>query len=241
MIVLIAYTFIVAFTAFCVWTLWLQGKVLNRVIWFLQQLPYGPWTFNRKIYGNARSACNTVSIIKQLGIVPQMLVDVGANNSQWAYWIRKTWSAIIIHSFEPQQGCQPTGIVHTIALSDKAGSGQIIGAGVSAYLVDGKGTQVKRFDELRLVLRFPAILKIDAEHHTAAALRGFGNRLESFSVVVVEMCGDIHDDGYAGHQWEILDTMRKSGFDKFTLVDAGYDNGVTGVYDVCFWKSKQSE
>jgi hypothetical protein len=161
----------------------------NRLLWFLQWVQFWPTSLNAKHWANVRSAKNTIELCRELGIKPQVLFDVGANDGQWAYWLQKEYSIPVV-SFEPNATIKPRGEFYCVALSDCNGSGSMAGEDTSGHLVAGNETAVWRFDELYAgTIPSGSILKIDAETHSARAMLGFGKRIREFDVIVIETGG----------------------------------------------------
>lgn len=208
---------------------------------FSQQLPYCPITTNKNRFLNARSAGNTIAACRKLGFKPTVLIDVGANESQWSYWLKKEWPSLVIHSFEPQPQLATLGEKHEVALAEYDGQSKLVIAGPSSHLSSTGGTQVRvcRFDaHFSHLIHTVSILKVDAENHTAAALEGFGDKLKLFSLVVVEICGDLDLPAadWRGQQHRIHAIMANAGFNKYQIIDADYYQGNVGVCDVAFWQ-----
>lgn len=219
--------------------------LFNRAVWFMLSLPYLPMTLNSKRWVNKRSAANTIAVCDKIGLVPACVFDVGSNESQWTYWLKLKWSWLKIHSFEPQMGVRPMGEIHRIALSDENSVGRIKGAQTSAIIVDvdegaGQGVIIQSFDEyFKGEVPENSILKIDAEAHTARALLGFGQRINEFKLVILEVCYDNwHGEVDFGGQQAIINRfMLDNGFDRAQVVDADYFNGHTNYCDIAFFKS----
>lgn len=212
----------------------------NKLLWLLQWMQYAPRTMNRARLSNVRSARNTIEICREIGLEPHALFDVGANRSQWAYWIVKEWPNIILESFEPNVSEKPMGRVHRVALSDRSGIGSLIGNNHSAYIVEGCGDiLVERFDSYwKTEIPSHSILKIDAEAHSKSALIGFGHLIHSFNLVIVESCwSNCRDNMLKGQAVDIFRFMLSSGFDCITSVDEGVFSGRCDFSDMAFWKS----
>ena len=215
---------------------------------FFRVLPYGvpAWSLERR--DNQVSAANTIYLIKhQLGLIPETLIDVGARNSEWAYWLHREWPHLNIRSFEPNLACSPLGHWHKCALSDRQGAGRMSKASdvqITERLEKGKGEdfEIVRFDSLNLSLRYPTVVKVDCEQYTAAALSGFGMMLtHSVDVVVVEMWNNHPVPGaWPNQQAAIWATMLSHGFNKARVVDAAF--GYRGIYfyDIAFFKGSVS-
>jgi FkbM family methyltransferase len=220
-------------------------SLYNRLVHLASLAPYfPPIPLDRRRLINMRSAGNTIRLIEELGIVPGTIVDAGANDSQWAYWITRRYPSARLISFEPNPNHHPMGEVQRIALGNRSESGNLFLAGESSRLLSSAATgtcavQVRRFDELALQFERPAILKIDCENKTAEALEGFGDRIGEFSVVVAEMCNDSecwpdHEE-YQSQPAQILRHMLGRGFDT-RIVDVGYDFGRISLYDMAFFR-----
>jgi FkbM family methyltransferase len=187
---------------------------------------------------NAQSAGNTIQLLHELGITPKTLVDVGANNSQWAVWIKKHWLGIWVISFEPHPDFKPIGSVHRAALADKSGMARFASNGQESCISPAGQISVPvwRFDSLPLKFDRPAILKVDAENFTYQALLGFGHRLEEFDVVVVEMWNSA---GRKDQQADIWKLMLENGKTRCRMVDAVWTAG-HGIpsYDAAFYSPR---
>jgi FkbM family methyltransferase len=120
---------------------------------------------------------------------PNHLVDVGANSSGFAYWLKERWPNMHIDSFEPQPELNPIGNVHRMALGSTNETKWLNLHGPASYVSDSGDilVSIARFDSLNLPIQSPALLKVDAENLTFDVLQGFGSRLDEFAMVVVEM------------------------------------------------------
>ena len=207
--------------------------IFDKTVWMLMQLPYRPITLNRKRFGNARCAKNTINLIKRLNINPASLVDIGCNESQWTYWLRKEFPNMMIHSFDPLDTGKAIGYFHKFGLSDKNETTPFRFCDTNSDFDPDSPCSIvgRRFDSIRLELPDPRILKVDAQGMTVKALLGFGNILQTFSVVVIEI-----DDEFA---FEIYSIMSRSGFTHSTTVDSGYWRGLCSHHDVAFYRTNQ--
>jgi len=211
----------------------------NRLLWFLQWAQFRPASLNSKRWANVRSAKNTIELCQELGIEPLRLFDVGANDGQWAYWLKKQWPHMRVEAFEPNINAKPIGNYHGVALSDVSGEGALAGTDTSSHVVDGSCVKVVRFDEYWIgVIPRRSILKIDAEHHSARALIGFGERIRFFDLVIVEICWDNFRSGeeFKGQAAVIMQFMFANGFTNMASVDEAVYSGRTDFSDMAFWK-----
>jgi FkbM family methyltransferase len=213
---------------------------IKRVYEFIVRLaiaaPHKPFA-SYSMASNRVSTAHTIRLIKQLGIMPAHLVDVGANESQWSKWLIQEWPDLKVTSFEPLQKFHPIGDVQHLALSDSQSEMKMVSR--NAYHIDDNGdTIVKavRFDSLGLRIKKPAILKIDAENFTARALIGFGKRINEFDVVVVEMWNDFDSQAFKNQQAEIWEFMLLHGFRQCRMVDSLYSIHSISFYDMAFYK-----
>lgn len=221
------------------------SKPWNRMLWFLQWAQFKPTTFNRKRLANVRSAKNTIKLCKEIGIVPKCLVDVGANEGQWSYWLRKEWPVMMTESFEPGNHPNCPRRRYNVALSSVTGRCDLVGNDTQSRVIENRNGEIQmaRFDNYFAgtpPLPSPSILKIDAETHSARALIGFGNRLNEFALVVIEVCWDNCRSGsdYRGQAERIFRTMYDYEFDGMTSVDEAVYSGQTDFVDMAFWKRK---
>lgn len=201
-------------------------------------LPYFRFSFKKDELVNLRSAFNTIGLCNSLGIVPDTLVDVGAANSQWAIWLKKSFSKMRVISFEPLMAFSPIGELHRYALGEHASSGMMIYDGKSSR-ISPEGTEpvsIMRFDQLDIDISGTCVLKVDAENYTAAALKGFGKHLSRFSLVVVEMWNDYQFPEFINQQATIWKTMLDAGFTYSKMVDAEYAAWTFPCYDMAFYK-----
>ncbi len=183
-------------------------ELIIRVYEFIVRLaiaaPYKPFA-PHSMASNRVSTAHTIRLIKQLGIMPAHLVDVGANESQWSKWLVREWPELMVTSFEPLKKFRPIGDVQHLALSDSQSEMKMATTNNAYHIDDNGDTLVKsvRFDSLDLLIKKPAILKIDAENFTARALIGFGKRINEFDVVVVEMWNEYNQPPFKNQQAEI--------------------------------------
>ncbi len=124
---------------------------------------------------------------------PRTIFDVGANIGQTADRFRQIYPTAVIHCFEPvpatfevlrqRQRDHPNVQCHRLALSDRCGTGRInvYGSSEICSLEPGRGNatssesvDIQTIDAFATEHRIPVIdlLKIDAEGHDLAVLRG---------------------------------------------------------------------
>lgn len=209
-----------------------------------QSAPYNPIGPHEHAI-NRRGTAHVIQLIRELGITPRHLVDVGANKSQWAVWLVKVWPDLHIDSFEPLHGFTPIGNIWRCALSDEEGQAVMVEkSGGSHITAEADGINrhtvpVHRFDGLGMQILSPAILKVDCENYTAQALRGFGRRINDFSLVVIEMWNDwdLRElPHFKNQQAEIWEFMLANGFRMARVTDYEYAVGSIPVYDIAFYK-----
>lgn len=219
------------------------ADVYNRIIWLMMWAPFRPATLNSKRFANARSAKNGITLARALGLRPTTLFDIGANESQWAWWWQREWPALNLVSFEPQTAMKPSGRVHRVALSDENGTGKLIGSDATGYIQenDRGEIEVARFKDYWIwPIPDGSVLKIDAEAHSSRALIGFGNRIHRFSLVIVEVCWDDFKGAstYRNQAADIWQFMLDSGFNRTACLDADYYSGHTNYCDLAFWRDR---
>jgi FkbM family methyltransferase len=217
----------------------------------LTALPHKPIAPTREMAANRRGTAHVIKLLHDLNITPRTLVDVGANNSQWARWIKQEYPGLAVISFEPLGCFHPIGEVIRMALGDRAGFADMkIQRGASHITrhytaVRGSSSspaiRIERFDQLNPALKFnrPAVLKLDCENYTAAALRGFGRRLADFDLIVVEMWNDYPTSEvpqFSNQQADIWRIMLDHGFRMARAVDAEYSTRTIPTYDLAFWR-----
>lgn len=201
-----------------------------------------------------RSAIGTIRWLKRNRIVPETLVDAGANNSQWMRYLADEWPRARVISFEPQSWCKPIGTWVQAALSDHPGTGCLITEerfesrwikGGAAHIrdecyQDHEPVKVVMLDQYENLISAPAVLKVDCEDHTLDALRGAPKTIGRFSCVVAEVFEDIFTPNTAlpNDHMEIHKLMLDYGFDQAMTV--GAIPWITSVSqtDVLFWKTK---
>ena len=168
---------------------------------------------------------------------PQHLVDVGAHNSEFTYWLKRRWPNMQVDSFEPQPDLSPIGNVHRMALGSTNGTRWLNLHGSATYVSDSGDLPVSiaRFDSLKLPLQSPALLKVDAENLTFDVLQGFGSRLDEFAMVVVEMWNVNQGKVvFCNQQSQILGLMFDRGFTDIRVIDTNYDLTTIPTYDMAF-------
>jgi|ERR1035438_7311303 FkbM family methyltransferase len=216
----------------------------ETLVRLLIALPHKPFTLDAWKAYNRHGTAQVIRMIKELGIAPRHLVDVGANESQWAYWLMKEWPDMRLDSFEPLHRFRPQGVIHRLALSDNEADLRMVSRpGGDSHIAEAGDTSVKavRFDSLPFEVLRPAICKIDCENFTSKALCGFGDRINEFEVVVVEMLNEWPRKGeclwFKNQQPEIWSFMLKHGFTG-RLVDFPYSIHAITNYDMAFYKPR---
>jgi len=210
-------------------------------------IKYGLCVLAKQHKPNWFLSTNIIDLVEDLRISPKQFVDVGAHNSEIALWMVEKWPWIEVISFEPNRVRCPIGKWIQKGLSDERGiryftkdpSEQFISEEINGYPFE-----IVRFDSLEEVIRQPAILKIDAEHYSARAMRGFGERLKEFQVVVIEMANHFpkwHKD-YPGEpvipnqQVEIWQCALAAGLDSARVVAAEFTPNGVPFYDIAFYR-----
>lgn len=197
--------------------------------------PTWKWSDGFSHNGQRRMVNAVAGICERLNITPVHLVDCGANNSEWALAFLKFWPNARITSVEPLHFNNTIGEIHRCALSDEQGWGEL------EYLGTKEAVTFKRFDSIGIQIDKPAVLKIDCEQDTAKALRGCGNELDKFSVVVVEMWNDYKPEfGFRNStrlQSQVWEIMLEHDFRFAQVVDVPYYPDGIYVYDMAFYKT----
>ena len=188
-----------------------------------------------------RTSNGAIAVAKELNLSPKTIIDCGANLG----WVTKRWAlawpeAKLI-SIEPNPNFHPPGELIRVALSDHDDEGWLVDLGSDSYLgseKDGRGSPVhiRRFDSLSLSYPKPAIVKVDCEDSTYAALVGIGNCLNDFAAIHVEMWNHKAIPEFKNLQSEIHAFMWESGFKHHKTMDA--EVGICDVVctDVLFWR-----
>ena len=192
--------------------------------------------------GNRKDAQNVIALCDMIGFMPEVLYDVGANESQWARHIVRRWPKVRVVSFEPNESCRPFGktkrdmakghFLYPVALSSRPGAGRMDCQGAS---VGGEVRRVEmgpvpiwRFAGLGEKVPSNAMLKIDCESGTYDALIGFADDIHKFTVVVVEVWLDSFVN--------ICAWMRDAGFDRAFSSSVAVSRRRPSHGNVVFWK-----
>ena len=211
--------------------------ILNRLIQLLAILPHGIDTLDRRRLINKPLARNAIRIWNNNFEDPKTIIDIGANDSQFAHWLSKEWPMADVISFEPNKFCQPIGKVMRYAIDEHDGEAWFSHKGENSH-IDDNGTwrvQKRRLDNFITMFDAPHLLKVDAETHTLAALRGATWTLRQTSMVVVELCSDDHDiKSFRGQIVPILNLLSEM-FEHCEL-DAVPRDGKCLVANAIFWK-----
>lgn len=209
-------------------------NIYAQLVRWAISFPTWKWSDGFRHNGQRRMVRGVVGLCDRIGFQPKHLVDCGAFDSEWAHALLRFWPGTRVTSIEPLHTKNTIGEVHKVALSDADGAGEI------EYLGKREAVQIKRFDSLGVRIDQPAILKVDCESDTAKALRGFGDQLDQFKVVVAEMWNDYraewgwrNDTGLQGEIWEI---MLAHGFRMAQVVDVPYYTDGVYWYDIAFFK-----
>lgn len=203
-----------------------------------------PWVGTGQTW-NRRPALNALNLWQELRLGPlRALVDVGARESEFSKWILSECPQAKLISFEPDARLVPQGEIRREALSSVSGSGRLDYNCVCPCLdIEQSGpVLVRRYDSLGLRVPTPAMLKVDAEDSTFAALDGFGERLRDFSLVVAEIANCHPEEPRLGSyaetaMYKISRHMGKFGFVCARVLDCGpYVPGRVLSIDVAFWR-----
>lgn len=171
---------------------------------------------------------------------PRTLIDVGANNSQFARLVKAIIPEIRVLSFEPSPVCNPIGEVYRVALSDNNSEGILYWkeadtTGGALNVASASGTEcqsiveTKRFDAMGISLDSlpsPILLKVDTQGHELRVIKGFGDSIHKVDFVVAEVQGDASDE-YS--QPELFAYMMEQGFNEFRVLFA--HNNIVGTPD----------
>jgi len=188
-----------------------------------------------------QATARVFDLLDELEYVPKTFIDVGANNSQWGGQFARQYAGIEILSFEPNPDCHPIGRCFPIALSDRSGHSSFVKRGGMeiAEAAGGFGFfELARFDSLPgLSFAQPAALKIDCESYTSRALKGFGNRIREFAVVIVEMWNHSPDKpSFGNQQADIWRFMLDNDFRGARAVATEFSTTGVPFYDMAFYR-----
>lgn len=188
----------------------------------MMYLPSKPFASKHRFL-NSRNAKRAIEVCEHLEFTPHTLFDVGANVSQWAYWLDKKWPRLRVESFECNPDVTPKlGRIHRATLSDM------------------DNPLETRFDTYWAGRPIPqnSILKIDTDPFTPRTLRGFGELINQFRFVAIETCWDNGID-WATRQGanQIITHMSDHGFKNIACLDTDYNEGRSHFCDLGFWKS----
>jgi FkbM family methyltransferase len=164
-----------------------------------------------------------------MGEVPEIVIDCGANVGEFSILCERRFGASV-YAFEPDpissycHRLNTRGMKHVLfelALSDKTGSSIFYSApdGADSSLYPPENTyleiliQTQRFDEMPNLFsqQGSRLLKMDAEGFEPEVLAGFGDTLQLFKWVTVDVSAERGGDGTGP---EVISILEKYGFDK---------------------------
>ncbi len=181
---------------------------------------------------------------------PGALLDVGANQSQFASLLKAIVPDMSVTSFEPSPLCNPIGHVHRVGLSDADSEGTLYwkkgdtaGGALTSVCATGVDQQesvsVRRFDTLGLdvnEMSRPILVKIDTQGHELRVVKGFGDLLDKVDAVVAEVQNVVNEEYDQG---ELFSYLADHGFAKAVVLHAHDDIfGQPDYMDVLWTKGK---
>lgn len=164
------------------------------------------------------------------------VIDVGAHFGEWSSSLLEVaGGAVTIHAYEPsafsadraRQRLQGRATLHQLALSDRPGRAVLHvaaqGAGTSSLVPQGGATaddrlteevEVSTVDEQcrRLGIEHLSLLKIDAEGHDIAVLRGAGDMLGRRAIDVVQLEYNWRWIAQRAYLRDVFDLLFPSGY-----------------------------
>jgi FkbM family methyltransferase len=163
------------------------------------------------------------------GEVPEIVIDCGANVGEFSILCERRFGASV-YAFEPDpisSYCHRLNtrgmklVLFELALSDKTSSSIFYSApdGADSSLYPPENTykeiliQTRRFDEMSILFsqQGSRLLKMDAEGFEPEVLAGFGDTLQLFRWVTVDVSAE---RGGSGTGPEVISILQKHGFDK---------------------------
>ena len=174
---------------------------------------------------------------KQLCKKPfKFFVDVGSACGEYTYTFKKMFPGAKVYSFEPipelhnkLPNYRPIKLAlwereerlgFTIA-KDARGSSIIHGMS-KGHVIE---IITRRFDCLNIHINQPALLKVDVEGAEFEVLKGFGNQLSKFDVVIVEVNMDKNN-----HSSKVISLMERNGFYRFIQKDLREGYGQSNLF-----------
>lgn len=190
---------------------------------------------------NATTARGVIELCRQIKFSPATLIDVGARESEFAWWMQREWPTMNLLSVEPNPACHPRGHVLRCALSDRAGRFKFDSrqGGGSRIMESGDiEVEVRLGEEVWPALGPDTVIKFDCENHTLRAMRGMGMRLAEARMLIVEVANNDTVLGFEEPQHlGIYRAALEAGFTMARTVYDGFHAGTGPVFcDVVFWK-----
>jgi FkbM family methyltransferase len=186
---------------------------------------------------------DALTVLRDAGYAPKVMIDCGANLGQWAGIARSVFPAAALHLVEPQPACAPRlralvartpGLsFHPVAVTEPAvGRVRMIGGGAEgggsgafvALQGEAASDEVEcpatTLDELfaeRVAPTDRALLKLDLEGHEVSALSGAERLLSGIEVVLSEAhFYEIESNGRPLIA-DVMDFLGKRGFELYDL------------------------
>jgi FkbM family methyltransferase len=198
-----------------------------------------------------------ISFVREMqtrGVAIRNVLDIGANSGEWTKWISRTIKPTpTFYLFEPQQkhghDLQKLGVWFPVLLSDQVKS-------VGFYSTGGTGDSyfVEKSESYQDVIPEPMItstlkslsgipsqidlVKIDTQGSELDILSGFGNLIQTVSLIILEIPIISNNEGAPTFD-DYMTFMRKLGFSAWRVigenrkgsslaqVDIGFVNGET--------------
>jgi FkbM family methyltransferase len=194
------------------------------------------WPANR--FDGMRDA---LTVLRDAGYGPRVVIDCGANMGQWARIARSVFPAAALHLVEPQPACAsrlralagrtPGVSFHPVAVTEPAiGHVRMIGGGAAgggsgAFVAlqgeaapDEVSCPATTLDELfaeRVAPADRALLKLDLEGHELSALSGAARLLSSVEVVLSEVHFYEVESNGRPLVTDVLEFLGKRGFELY--------------------------
>ena len=184
---------------------------------------------------------DTLTVLRDAGYGPRVVIDCGANMGQWARIARSVFPAAALHLVEPQPACasrlralaaRTLGVsFHPVAVTEPAiGHVRMIGGGAAgggsgAFVAlqgeaapDEVRCPATTLDELfaeRVAPADRALLKLDLEGHELSALSGAARLLSSVEVVLSEVHFYEVESNGRPLVTDVLEFLGKRGFELY--------------------------